>query len=78
MIWIGLYVGGERANKKGRVMEYKWVEFLYLQCKKHGVPFFFKQWGDCEKESKAKIVGDDVVLAEVIENKKEFVQEKEN
>lgn len=68
--WV--IVGGERANKKGCVMEYEWVKKIYWQCKESNTPFFFKQWGDCEKESKAKIVGDDVVLAEAIENKKEF------
>ena len=41
--WV--IVGGERANKKGRVMKYAWVERIYLQCAKEGVPFFFKQWG---------------------------------
>ena len=73
--WV--IVGGERANKKGRAMEYKWVKKIYTQCKKHGVPFFFKQWGDYEKEAKAKIVGDDLVLCEIIENKKEFVTNKQ-
>lgn len=34
--------------------------------------FSLNNGGDCEKEAKAKIVDDDVVLAEVIENKKEF------
>lgn len=68
--WV--IVGGERANKKGRTMEYKWVESLYLQCKKHRVPFFFKQWGDCESKVKDSIKDDDVVLAQAIENTKEF------
>ena len=70
--WV--IVGGERANKKGRVMQYEWVEFLYLQCRKHGVPFFFKQWGDGEAKAKARVKGDDITLCEVIESKKEFPQ----
>lgn len=49
------------------------VKSIYGQCKKSNTPFFFKQWGDCEKETKAKIVGDDVFLCEMIENTKEFI-----
>ena len=70
--WV--IVGGERANKKGRDMQYKWVESIYLQCKESNTPFFFKQWGDCEKVVKDSLVGDDITLCEVIENKKEFLE----
>lgn len=66
--WV--IVGGERAHKKGRVMEYKWVEDIYLQCRKTDTPFFFKQWGD--GEAKVRVKGDDINLCEVIESKKEF------
>lgn len=70
--WV--IVGGERANKKGRVMQYDWVERVYLQCRKSGVPFFFKQWGDCENKAKSEIKGDDITLCEVIENTKQFAK----
>lgn len=66
--WV--IVGGEKAHKKGRVMRYKWVEDIYLQCRKTDTPFFFKQWGD--GEAKVRVKGDDITLCEVIESKKEF------
>lgn len=66
--WV--IVGGERANKKGRVMEFEWIQSLYEQC--INTPFFFKQWGDCEKLVKDSLKGNDVTLAKVIEDTKEF------
>lgn len=45
--WV--IVGGGCAYNKGRAMEYKWVEKLYLQRK---TSFFFKQWGDSVKRVK--------------------------
>ena len=74
--WI--IVGGERANKKGRVMEFEWVKGVYEQCKESNTPFFFKQWGDCELVVKEKCKGDDRALCEVIENTKEFFKGDEN
>ncbi|WP_394908950.1 DUF5131 family protein [uncultured Helicobacter sp.] len=68
--WVIL--GGERANKKGRVMEFEWVKSLYEQCKEASTPFFFKQWGDCEKIVKDSLKGDDEILAKAIENTKDF------
>ncbi|OCR18670.1 hypothetical protein BA917_08370 [Helicobacter pullorum] len=57
------------------VMEFEWVERIYLQCRQSDTPFFFKQWGDGEAEAKAEIKGDDITLVEVIEAKKEFPKE---
>jgi protein gp37 len=37
-------VGGE-SGKKARPMLKKWVEEIFIQCKKQNVAFFFKQWG---------------------------------
>lgn len=71
--WV--IVGGERANKKGRVMQFEYVRNIYILCKKSNTPFFFKQWGDGEAEAKAEIKGDDITLVEVIEAKKEFPKE---
>lgn len=68
--WV--IVGGERANKKGRYMQFDWAKSIYTQCRKSDTPFFFKQWEDCEKVVKDSLVGDDITLCEVIENKKEF------
>lgn len=69
--WV--IVGGERANKMGRVMEFEWVINIYTQCKDSNTPFFFKQCGDCEKVVKDSLNGNDVTLAEIIENTKEFI-----
>lgn len=68
--WV--IVGGERASKKGRVMELEWLKSLYKQCKESNTPFFFKQWGDCKKIVKDSLKGNDVTLVKVIENTKEF------
>lgn len=68
--WV--IIGGERANKRGRVMEFEWVRNIYTQCKDSNTRFFFKQWGDCEKVVKDSLVGDDITLCEVIESTKEF------
>lgn len=44
--WV--IVGGE-SGSGARPMEPEWVEEVYLQCKAHDVPFFFKQWGGIQK-----------------------------
>src|SRR5262249_1720493 len=46
--WV--IVGGE-SGPGARPMEKKWVIDLRSQCKKSGVPFFFKQWGGVRKKS---------------------------
>lgn len=68
--WV--IVGGEKAYKKGRIMQYKWVKDIYSQCQKTQTPFFFKQWGDCEKKIKLSMEGIDNDLLHKIENTKEF------
>ncbi len=70
--WV--IVGGERTNKKSRYMQFDWVKSIYTQCKESNTPFFFKQWGDCEKVVKDTLASDDVALCEVIENTKEFLE----
>ena len=40
--WV--IVGGE-SGPRSRPMKSEWVSDIRDQCKKHGVPFFFKQWG---------------------------------
>jgi protein gp37 len=44
--WV--VAGGE--SKGGRPMDKKWAASLRDQCKKAGIPFFFKQWGDFNEE----------------------------
>ena len=68
--WV--IVGGEKAHKKGRTMQYEWVKDIYSQCQKTQTPFFFKQWGDCEKKIKLSMQGIDNNLLYKIENTKEF------
>ncbi|NDJ27919.1 hypothetical protein DMB95_08955 [Campylobacter sp. MIT 12-8780] len=49
--WV--IVGGEsvpNAPKKARTMKAEWVQKLYEDCKKAGVPFFFKQWGNAPRD----------------------------
>jgi protein gp37 len=44
--WV--IVGGE-SGPGAREMRPEWVEEIYRQCREHGVPFFFKQWGGVQK-----------------------------
>jgi protein gp37 len=44
--WV--IVGGE-SGPGARPMHAEWVESIYRQCRRAGVPFFFKQWGGVRK-----------------------------
>ena len=44
--WV--IVGGE-SGPGARPMEAAWVRSIRTQCRNHGIPFFFKQWGGVEK-----------------------------
>lgn len=44
--WV--IVGGE-SGAGARQMDAAWVEEVYAQCRRAGVPFFFKQWGGVQK-----------------------------
>jgi protein gp37 len=44
--WV--IVGGE-SGAKARPMREEWVESILRQCRRAGVPFFFKQWGGVMK-----------------------------
>jgi protein gp37 len=44
--WV--IVGGE-SGPKARAMNRSWVTSVRRQCRKYGVPFFFKQWGGVHK-----------------------------
>ncbi|CAN5307280.1 phage Gp37/Gp68 family protein [soil metagenome] len=43
--WV--IVGGE-SGPKARPIKKAWIDFVHDECKKHNVPFFFKQWGKPE------------------------------
>ena len=44
--WV--IVGGE-SGPGARPMKEEWVQSIRAQCRKAGVPFFFKQWGGVQK-----------------------------
>lgn len=43
-------VGGE-SGPGARQMQKAWVEKLYKHCRRHKIPFFFKQWGGVHKST---------------------------
>ncbi len=45
--WV--IVGGE-SGPSARPMQAKWVREIRRQCRRVGVPFFFKQWGGARKD----------------------------
>lgn len=45
--WV--IVGGE-SGPRARPMNPEWVESIHRQCQRHGVAFFFKQWGGVRKD----------------------------
>ena len=45
--WV--IVGGE-SGPRARPMRKEWVDSIYAQCRRAGVPFFFKQWGGTRKD----------------------------
>ncbi len=45
--WV--IVGGE-SGPGARPMPSEWVELIHRQCRRGGVPFFFKQWGGVRKD----------------------------
>jgi len=48
-------VGGE-FGPKARVMEPAWATDLRDQCRRAGVPFFFKQWGGKNKKQAGRVL----------------------
>jgi len=46
--WV--IVGGE-SGPHSRPMHVAWVQEIFRACRKHEVPFFFKQWGGVAKGS---------------------------
>jgi len=51
--WV--IVGGESGHH-ARPMEKEWVVGLFRQCRKQGVPFFFKQWGGVRKHETGRML----------------------
>ena len=51
--WV--IVGGE-SGIGSRPMERKWVISVRRQCRLHGIPFFFKQWGGVHKSKAGRLL----------------------
>jgi protein gp37 len=51
--WV--IVGGE-SGPKSREMKTNWVKSIRRQCRKHGVAFFFKQWGGVRKDLTGRLL----------------------
>ena len=49
--WV--IVGGE-SGPRARPMEAAWVRDISKQCRREGVPFFFKQWGGTQKKKNGR------------------------
>jgi protein gp37 len=43
--WI---IAGGESGPKARTMHPRWVRAVRDECRDHGIPFFFKQWGICD------------------------------
>ena len=51
--WV--IVGGE-SGPGARPIEADWVREIRKQCRAHGVPFFFKQWGGVRKKRNGRVL----------------------
>jgi protein gp37 len=51
--WV--IVGGE-SGPGARPMAEEWVIAIKSKCKKHGIPFFFKQWGGTNKKKTGRLL----------------------
>jgi len=51
--WV--IVGGE-SGPGSRPIEKIWVDNIRIQCRKSGVPFFFKQWGGINKKKTGRVL----------------------
>jgi protein gp37 len=51
--WV--IVGGE-SGAGARPMRREWVVSVRKQCREHGVPFFFKQWGGVRKKKAGRLL----------------------
>jgi protein gp37 len=51
--WV--IVGGE-SGPQARPIKKEWVVSVFRQCRKQGVPFFFKQWGGVRKNETGRML----------------------
>ncbi|MCX7590403.1 MAG: phage Gp37/Gp68 family protein, partial [Kiritimatiellae bacterium] len=52
--WV--IVGGE-SGPGARPMRIEWIRSIFRQCRRGGVPFFFKQWGGVRKDLTGRELG---------------------
>ena len=48
---VGWVIVGGESGPGARPMAKEWVEDIRAQCERHGVAFFFKQWGGVNKKT---------------------------
>lgn len=51
--WV--IVGGE-SGPRARPMKREWVLDIRDQCLRHGIPFFFKQWGGVQRTRAGRLL----------------------
>ena len=51
---IGWVIVGGESGPGARPMAKEWVEDIRAQCERHGVAFFFKQWGGVNKKKNGR------------------------
>lgn len=51
--WV--IVGGE-SGPRARPMKMEWVNEILRQCRRAGIPFFFKQWGGVRKKQTGRLL----------------------
>ena len=51
--WI---IAGGESGPGARPMEADWVREIRKQCRRKGVPFFFKQWGGVQKKRNGRVL----------------------
>ncbi len=53
---IGWVILGGESGPGARVMKREWVRDIRDQCRRAGVPFFFKQWGGVNKKRNGRLL----------------------
>ncbi len=53
---VGWVIVGGESGPGARPMDEKWVLSIRDQCRRAGVPFFFKQWGGTRKRARGRLL----------------------
>ncbi len=53
---IGWVIAGGESGPRARPINYRWVLGIRDACERHGVPFFFKQWGGRNKKKTGRLL----------------------